>query len=158
MAQNITPFIWFDNQAEEAMNFYVSIFKDSKVLDVSRYGEAGPGEPGSVMVANFQIEGQEFSAINGGPHFKLTPAISFMVSCETQEEVDKLWDALLEGGEAMQCGWVTDRFGVTWQIIPRILSQLLQDPDPEKSGRVMKAMMEMVKLDIAGLQKAYDGE
>ena len=158
MAQNITPFIWFDNQAEEAMNFYVSIFKDSKVLDVSRYGEAGPGEPGSVMVANFQIEGQEFSAINGGPHFKLTPAISFMVSCETQEEVDKLWDALLEGGEAMQCGWVTDRFGVTWQIIPRILSQLLQDPDPEKSGRVMKAMMEMVKLDISGLQKAYDGQ
>jgi len=158
MMQKITPFIWFDNQAEEAMNFYVSIFKHSKVLDVSRYGEAGPGEPGSVMVANFQIEGQEFSAINGGPHFKLTPAISFMVSCETQEEVDKLWDALLEGGEAMQCGWVTDRFGVTWQIIPRILSQLLQDPDPEKSGRVMKAMMEMVKLDISGLQKAYDGQ
>ena len=156
--QKISPFLWLDDNAEDAMNFYLSVFKNSKVGSVSRCGEAGPGPAGSVLVATIQIEGQDFMLLNGGAHYKMTPAISFMVHCEDQAEVDYLWDKLLEGGEAMACGWLTDKFGVTWQITPNILGELLQDEDPEKAGRVMKSMMEMIKIDIPTLQKAYDGE
>jgi predicted 3-demethylubiquinone-9 3-methyltransferase (glyoxalase superfamily) len=152
--QKITPFLWFDGRAEEAMNFYTSIFKNSKVGRVSRYGDAGPGAKGSVMTATFQIEGHEFVALNGGPLFKFTPAISFFVNCETQQEVDELWEKLSEGGEKQQCGWLKDKFGVSWQIVPSILGQLLGDKDPEKSRRVMQAMLKMTKLDIAGLKRA----
>lgn len=155
--QKIKPFLWFDNNAEEAVNFYTSIFKNSKIGDMRRYGDAGPGPKGSVMSATFQIEGQEFMALNGGPHFKFTPAISFFVNCETQAEVDELWEKLLAGGEAMQCGWLKDKFGLTWQIIPKALGQLLGDKDPEKSQRVMKAMMKMIKIDVAELERAYAG-
>lgn len=156
-AQKITPFLWFNDQAEEAMNFYTSIFKNSKIGRISRYGDAGPGPKGSVMSATFQLDGVEFYALNGGPYYSLTPAISFFVNCKDQEEVDFLWDKLSTGGKIMQCGWVTDKFGVTWQIIPTILGQLLNDPDPEKSKRVMQAMMKMIKIDIKGLQQAYEG-
>ncbi len=155
--QKITPFLWFDNQAEEAMNFYVSIFKNSKVGKVSRYGDAGPGPKGSVMVATFQLNGQEFMALNGGPQYKFTEAISFLVNCETQEEVNELWEKLSDGGKEIQCGWLTDKYGLCWQIIPTILSQMLSDKDPQKSQRVMKAMMQMIKIDIKALQEAYDG-
>jgi predicted 3-demethylubiquinone-9 3-methyltransferase (glyoxalase superfamily) len=155
--QKITPFLWFNGQAEDAMNFYVSIFKDSKIISVQRYGEAGPGPKGSVMSATFQIEGQTFYALNGGPQFAFTPAISFFVSCETQAEVDELWDKLSAGGEKGRCAWLKDKFGVSWQIVPTALGKLLGDPDREKSKRVMQAMMKMDKIDIAGLQKAYDG-
>jgi predicted 3-demethylubiquinone-9 3-methyltransferase (glyoxalase superfamily) len=155
--QKISPFLWFNDNAEEAMNFYVSIFKNSKIINVSRYGEAGPGPAGTVMVGKFQIEGQEFHALNGGPVFTFTPAISFLVNCETQQEVDELWDKLSNGGETLQCGWLKDKFGVSWQIIPEALGDLMSDPDPEKSGRVMKAMLQMTKIDIAGLQRAYEG-
>ncbi len=155
--QKITPFLWFDNQAEEAMNFYVSIFKNSKVGTVSRYGDAGPGPKGSVMVANFQLNGQEFMALNGGPQYKFTEAISFFVNCETQEEVDELWEKLSAGGQEIQCGWLKDKYGLCWQIVPTILLQMLSDKDPQKSQRVMKAMMQMIKIDIKDLQKAYDG-
>jgi predicted 3-demethylubiquinone-9 3-methyltransferase (glyoxalase superfamily) len=154
--QKITPFLWFDHQAEEAMNFYVSIFKNSKILSVSRYGEAGPGPAGTVMTATFQLEGQEFMALNGGPDYKFTEAISLFVDCKTQEEVDELWEKLSEGGEAGPCGWLKDRFGLSWQIVPRVLGELLNDPDPAKSQRVMKAMLQMSKLDIAGLKEAYE--
>ena len=154
--QKITPFLWFDNNAEEAVNFYVSLFADSKINNITRYGEGGPGPEGQVMTASFELHGQEFMALNGGPHFTFSPAISFFVNCETQEEVDELWDKLLKGGEAQQCGWITDRFGVTWQIIPSALGELLGDPDPAKSQRVMTAMLQMVKIDIQGLQRAYD--
>ena len=153
--QKIIPFLWFDNNAEEATNFYTSIFKNSKVKNVRRYGEAGPGKPGSVMTATFELEGQQFYALNGGPHFKFTPAISFFVNCETQQEIDELWEKLLAGGQAQQCGWLTDKFGVTWQIVPTILGELLGDKDPQKSKRVMEAMMKMIKLDINGLKQAY---
>jgi predicted 3-demethylubiquinone-9 3-methyltransferase (glyoxalase superfamily) len=156
--QKITPFLWFDSNAEEAMNFYTAIFKNSKIGQVRRYGEAGPGPKGSVMTATFQIEGQEFMALNGGPHYKFTPAISFFVSCETQKEVDELWEKLSAGGEAMQCGWLKDKFGVAWQIIPKALGELLGDKDPKKSQRVMKAMMGMVKIDVEGLKTAYEGK
>jgi predicted 3-demethylubiquinone-9 3-methyltransferase (glyoxalase superfamily) len=156
--QKITPFLWFDNNAEEAVHFYVSAFTNSKVLSVKRYGAAGPGPKGSVMGLTFELEGQQFDALNGGPHFKFTPAISLFVSCETQEEVDTLWEKLVDGGKAQQCGWLTDRFGLTWQIIPRILGSYLDDPDPEKSSRVMQAMMKMVKIDVAELKRAHDGE
>jgi predicted 3-demethylubiquinone-9 3-methyltransferase (glyoxalase superfamily) len=156
--QKITPFLWFDNQAEEAMNFYVSIFKNSRILSVSRYGEAGPGPAGEVMTATFQLEGQEFMALNGGPDHNFTDAISFFVDCKTQEEVDELWDKLSEGGEPGPCGWLKDKFGLSWQIIPRILGELLNDPDPVKSQRVMQAMLQMGKIDIAGLKAAYDQE
>jgi len=157
--QKITPFLWFDGNAEEAMNFYTSIFKNSKVVRVSRYGEGGPGPTGTVMSATFQIEGQEFMALNGGPHFKFTPAISLFVNCETQEEVDEIWNKFLSaGGKADQCGWLTDKYGLSWQIIPKALGEMLSDPDPEKSQRVMKAMMQMVKIDIAGLKRAYEGQ
>ena len=155
--QKITPFLWFDHQAEAAMNFYVSIFKNSKVIRVSRCGDAGPGPKGSVMAATFELEGQQFSALNGGPLYTFSPAISFFVTCETQQEVDHFWNKLLEGGKAQQCGWLTDKFGVTWQIVPSVLGTLLGDKDPAKANRVMQAMLKMVKLDIATLKRAYDG-
>jgi len=154
--QKITPFLWFDNQAEEAMHFYTSIFRNSRVGKVSRYGDAGPGPKGSVMWATFQLEGQEFMALNGGPHFQFTPAISFFVNCETQAEVDGLWEKLSAGGETQQCGWLKDKFGVSWQIIPSALGRMLGDKDAKKSQRVMKAMLQMTKIDVNGLQRAYD--
>jgi len=158
--QKITPFLWFDNQAEEAVNFYISIFKNSKIVGVTRYGEAGAdvsGKPkGTVMTIAFRIEGQEFVALNGGPAFTFSPAISFVVNCETQEEVDNLWEKLSEGGEIEECGWLRDKYGVSWQIVPTILVELLQDKDAGKSERVMKAMLQMKKLDIKGLKQAYE--
>jgi predicted 3-demethylubiquinone-9 3-methyltransferase (glyoxalase superfamily) len=153
--QKITTFLWFDDNAEEAMNHYVSIFKNSKVLNVTRYGEAGPGPAGTVMVCNFRIEGQEFAALNGGPLFKFTEAISLVVHCDSQKEVDDLWAKLSKGGAPGQCGWLKDKFGLSWQIVPRVMMDLLQDKDPAKSQRVMRAMMQMTKIDIAGLQRAY---
>ena len=156
--QKITPFLWFNDNAEEAMNFYTSIFKNSKIGSVARYGEGGPGPKGSVMTATFQIEGQEFIALNGGPHFKFTEAISFVVDCKTQEEVDEFWEKLSAGGEKSRCGWLKDKFGLSWQIVPDTLGKLMQDKDPEKSKRVMQAMMKMDKRIIADLQKAYDGK
>ena len=155
--QKITPFLWFDNQAEEAMNFYVSVFANSRVVHVSRYGDAGPGPKGSVMSVTFELEGQRFMALNGGPQFSFTPAISLFVSCETQEEVDRLWAALVDGGEEQPCGWLKDRYGVSWQIIPNALGELLGDPDPVKSQRVMQAMLQMKKIDVAGLKQAHAG-
>ena len=152
----ITPFLWFDHQAEEAMYFYTSIFKNSKIGNVTRYGEAGPGPKGSVMTASFELEGQPFTALNGGPHFKFTEAISFYVNCETQEEVDELWDKLTEGGEEVQCGWLKDKFGLSWQIVPTVLGKLLNDPDPEKAKSVTQAMLQMKKIDIEGLKRAYE--
>ena len=154
--QKITPFLWFDGKAEEAMNFYVSIFKHSKVGRVTRYGDAGPGPKGTVMSATFQLEGQDFYALNGGPQFKFTPAISLFVNCETQQEVDALWEKLSAGGRKDQCGWLQDKYGVSWQIVPTTLGKLLGDKDPVKANRVMQAMMQMKKLDIKGLQQAYD--
>ena len=154
--QKITPFLWFDGNAEEAMNFYLSIFKNSKVLRVARYGDAGPGPKGTVMVASFQLEGQEFQALNGGPQYKFTPAISLFVNCETQQEVDALWEKLSEGGRIDQCGWLQDKFGLSWQIIPTLLPRLLSDKDPKKSQGVMKAMLQMKKIDSKKLQQAYD--
>ena len=156
--QQITPFLWFDNQAEEAMNFYVSIFKNSKVLGCSRYGEGGPGPKGAVMVATFELDGQEFMALNGGPQFKFTEAISFVVLRETQAEIDEMWEKLSAGGQPSQCGWLKDKFGLSWQVIPPMLSGLMQDEDPERAKRVMQAMLKMTKIDIAALQQAYDGE
>lgn len=153
--QKITPFLWFDNQAEEAMNFYVSIFKNSKIGGVTRNGDAGPGPKGTVMSATFQLEGQEFFALNGGPHFKFTPAISLFVDCRTQQEVDELWEKLSAGGSKQQCGWLQDQFGLSWQIIPSALGELMNDPDPAKAGRVMQAMMKMTKIDIEGLKQAH---
>jgi predicted 3-demethylubiquinone-9 3-methyltransferase (glyoxalase superfamily) len=157
VAQKITPFLWFDGKAEEAANFYVSVFGNSRVVSVTRYGAAGPGPEGSVMSAVFQLEGQEFYALNGGPQFKFSPAISLFVNCETQQEVDELWDKLSAGGRKTRCGWLDDKFGLTWQIIPTTLGRLLQDKDAAKANRVMKAMMQMDKIDIARLQQAYDG-
>lgn len=154
--QKITPFLWFDGKAEEAAKFYTSIFKNSKIGNISRYGEEGPGPKGAVMSATFQLDGQEFIALNGGPQFTFSPAISFFVSCETQEEVDEIWEKLCEGGEKNRCGWLQDKFGVSWQVIPTALGKLLSDPDPEKSGRVMRAMLQMEKIDIRGLQQAYE--
>jgi predicted 3-demethylubiquinone-9 3-methyltransferase (glyoxalase superfamily) len=156
--QKITPFLWFDGNAEAAANFYVSIFKNSKILNLAYYGEAGPGPKGSVMVATFQIEGQKFMALNGGPQYTISPAISFFVDCETQAEVDELWERLTAGGSEVQCGWLRDKFGVSWQIIPRTLMELMQDKDPVKSQRVFKAMMGMIKIDIEALRRAYRGE
>jgi predicted 3-demethylubiquinone-9 3-methyltransferase (glyoxalase superfamily) len=152
--QKITPFLWFDDQAEEAMNFYVSVFKNSKVGRVTRYGEGGPGPKGTVMSATFQLDGQEFFALNGGPHFTFTPAISFFVNCEMQEEVDELWEKLSGGEKKERCGWLKDKYGLSWQIVPSVLGKLLQDKDPEKAKRVMQAMLQMDKLDIARLQSA----
>jgi predicted 3-demethylubiquinone-9 3-methyltransferase (glyoxalase superfamily) len=156
--QKITPFLWFDGKAEEAANFYVSIFKNSKIDHVSRYGEAGPGPKGSVMIVTFQVEGQSFTALNGGPQYKFTPAISLFVNCEDQSEVDHLWDKLSAGGYPQQCGWLTDKYGITWQIIPRALMELMQDKDPVKSQRVFKAMMQMIKINVETLKRAYRGE
>jgi predicted 3-demethylubiquinone-9 3-methyltransferase (glyoxalase superfamily) len=154
----ITPFLWFDDNAEEAMNFYVEVFGDAKVGEVTRYGEGGPGPAGSVMSATFELRGQQFMALNGGPEFAFTEAISFFVACETQEEVDDLWEQLTAGGEESQCGWLKDRYGLSWQIIPNALPELLNDPDRVKSQRVMQAMLQMGKIDIAGLQRAYEQE
>ena len=153
----ITPFLWFDKEAEEAAKFYVSIFKNSKLGAISRYGEAGPGPKGSVMVAEFELDGQRFSALNGGPIFHFTEAVSFSVNCETQSEIDYYWSKLTEGGKEVQCGWLKDKFGLSWQIVPSALGRLMSDPDPAKSRRVAEAMFKMVKLDIAKLQAAYDG-
>ena len=154
--QKITPFLWFDSKAEEAANFYVSVFKNSKIVSIMRYGEAGPGPKGSVMSATFQLDGQDFIALNGGPMFTFSPAISFFVNCESQEEVDKLWEKLSEGGEKQRCGWLKDKYGVSWQIVPTVLGQLLQDKDGEKSKRVMNAMLQMDKLDVKTLKQAYE--
>jgi predicted 3-demethylubiquinone-9 3-methyltransferase (glyoxalase superfamily) len=157
--QKITPFLWFDNNAEEAMDFYVSIFKNSKVLSVTRYGEAGPGPAGTVMVGTFQLDGQEFIALNGGPQFKFTEAVSFSVDCETQEEVDHYWEKLTSGGgEESMCGWLKDKFGLSWQVNPRILGEMLGDKDPEKAKRVMNAMLQMKKIDIPTLKRAYEAD
>ena len=154
--QKITPFLWFDGKAEAAMNFYVSIFKNSKVGSITRYGDAGPAPKGSVMSVTFQLEGQEFFALNGGPHFTFSPAISFFVNCQTQEEVDELWEKLSAGGEKQPCGWLKDKYGVSWQIIPSVLGELLQHKDPEKSKRAMNAMLQMTKIDIKRLKQAVD--
>ena len=154
--QKITPFLWFDGKAEEAMNFYVSVFKNSKVVRVSRYGEAGPGPKGTVMSGTFELDGQQFYALNGGPQFTFTPAISLFVNCETQQEVDELWDKLSEGGKKERCGWLKDKYGLSWQIIPSALGKLLGDKDPAKANRVMMAMLQMDKIDIQRLQRAYD--
>jgi predicted 3-demethylubiquinone-9 3-methyltransferase (glyoxalase superfamily) len=156
--QKITPFLWFNDQAEEAMNFYVSIFKNSKVGRVTRYGDAGPGPKGSVMSATFQLDGQEFFALNGGPQYKFTPAISFFVNCETQSEVDELWEKLSAGGRKDRCGWLQDKYGLSWQIIPSALITMLRDQDPAKANRVMQAMLQMDKIDIERLKQAYDRE
>jgi len=156
--QKITPFLWFDANAEEAVAFYTSVFKDSKVLATARYGEAGPGPKGSVMTMKFVLNGQEFIALNAGPHFQFNEAVSFVVNCETQQEVDDYWTKLTMGGKEVQCGWLKDKFGLSWQITPTILPQLLQDKDPQKANRVMHAMMKMVKIDIEGLKRAYNGE
>lgn len=153
--QKITPFLWFEHQAEEAAGFYTSIFKNSKIETVTRYGESGPGPKGSVMTVAFQIEGQHFTALNAGPQFKFTPAISFVVNCQTQAEVDELWEKLSSGGQKVECGWLTDKYGLSWQIVPTVLIEMLQDKDAERSQRVMKAMMKMKKLDIADLEAAY---
>ena len=154
--QKITPFLWFDDQAEEAMHHYVSIFRNSKVVGITRYGDAGPGPKGSVMIAVFELEGQRFTALNGGPQFKFTEAVSFVVNCETQEEVDHFWDKLGEGGRIQQCGWLKDKFGLSWQIVPTVLIELINDPDPEKSRRVTEAMLQMTRIDIAKLWQAYE--
>jgi predicted 3-demethylubiquinone-9 3-methyltransferase (glyoxalase superfamily) len=154
--KKITTFLTFDNQAEEAVNFYVSIFRNSKIVSVSRYGEGGPGPTGSVMSATFLLEGQEFMALNGGPHFTFADGFSLFVNCETQEEVDELWEKLSAGGEKGPCGWLTDKFGVSWQVIPSALGELLGDPDPVKAKRVMEAMLQMSKIDIAALRQAHE--
>ena len=157
-AQKITTFLWFDNNAEEAVNFYVSIFKNSEVLNSVRYGDVGPGPKGTVMTIAFQLDGQEFTALNGGPQFKFTEAVSLVVHCETQEEVDYFWERLSEGGQKVECGWVKDKFGLSWQIVPDVLLELLQDSDSQKSQRVMKAMLQMKKLEIERLKQAAEGQ
>jgi len=154
--QKITPFLWFDHQAEEAATFYTSIFKNSKIETVTRYGEAGPGPKGSVMTIAFELDGQKFVALNGGPHYQFNPAISFVVNCEGQNEVDHYWEKLTAGGKEIQCGWLVDKYGVSWQIVPKALIELLRDEDPARAQRVMKAMLQMKKIDIAGLKAAYD--
>jgi len=156
--QRITPFLWFDDDAEEAANFYTSIFKNSKIKGVSRYGEAGPGPKGSVMVVNFELDGEKFIALNGGPQFQFTEAISFVVNCKNQEELDHYWGRLTEGGQPVQCGWLKDKFGLSWQVTPTILAELMQDKDPAVRERVMKQMMQMVKLDIEPLKQAAKGK
>ncbi len=155
--QKIKTFLWFDNNAEEAMNFYISIFKNSKIVSMTRCGDSGPGPKGSLLVATFQVEGQEFCAMNGGPGQKFTQAISLYVNCQSQQEVDDLWEKLSAGGKEIACGWLTDKYGLSWQVIPDVLIKYLSDSDPAKAGRVMKAMMQMVKIDIAKLEQAYVG-
>ena len=154
--RKITPFLWFDDKAEEAMHFYLGIFKNSKRGILRRYGESGLGKPGAVMTVSFELEGQPFMALNGGPHFAFTPAVSFFVDCETQGEVDHYWEKLAAGGATNRCGWLTDKFGITWQIVPSVLGKLLGDKDASKANRVMQAMLQMTKLDIDKLQQAYD--
>lgn len=154
--QKITPFLWFDHHAEEAVNLYVSIFKNSRIVNISRWGDGGPGPKGAVMSVTFELNGQEFMALNGGPTFTFSPAISFFVKCETQQEVDEYWEKLSAGGKKERCGWLKDKFGVSWQIIPNALGKYLQDKDAAKSKRVMQAMMQMDKIDIQGLQRAYE--
>jgi predicted 3-demethylubiquinone-9 3-methyltransferase (glyoxalase superfamily) len=154
--QKITPFLWFNNSAEEAMNFYVSVFRNSKIVNVSRYGDAGPGPKGTVISGTFQLAGQQFHALNGGPQYKFTEAISLFVNCESQEEVDELWEKLSKGGEKSRCGWLKDRFGLSWQVIPSVLGKMLRDKDPEKAKSVMNAMLQMDKIDIKKLKQAYD--
>jgi predicted 3-demethylubiquinone-9 3-methyltransferase (glyoxalase superfamily) len=160
--QKITPFLWYDDKAEEAANFYVSIFKNSKIGGITRYDEEGSkaaGRPkGTVMTIEFQLEGQEFVALNGGPHFKFTEAVSFVVNCETQEEVDEFWKKLSDGGEEVQCGWLKDKYGLSWQVVPTVLPKMLQDKDAAKAQRVMKAMLQMKKIDIPTLKQAYEGK
>lgn len=153
----ITPFLWYDNNAEEAVNHYMSIFKNSSITSIARYGDAGPGPKGSIMTIAFQLEGRDFIALNGGPMFKFNEAISMSVDCKTQQEVDELWETLTEGGQPSQCGWLKDKYGLSWQIVPSVLIEMLQDPDPEKSKRVMQTMMQMSKIDIAALRRAYQG-
>lgn len=153
--QKITPFLWFEDQAEEAANFYTAIFKNSKIESVTRYGEAGPGPEGSAMTVSFELEGLQFTALNGGPEFKFTEAVSFLVDCKSQEEVDYLWEKLSEGGEEGPCGWLKDKFGLSWQIIPTALTEMLNDPDPEKARRVTEAMLQMKKIDIPTLERAH---
>jgi predicted 3-demethylubiquinone-9 3-methyltransferase (glyoxalase superfamily) len=155
--QKITTFLWFDNNAQEAMEFYTSVFKNSKIGNVSRYGEGGPGPEGTVMVGSFELEGQQFTALNGGPRFKFTEAISLVINCETQAEVDYFWEKLSAGGQLQQCGWLKDKFGLSWQVVPTVLDELMRDKDPQKSKRVMEAMLQMVKLDIPRLRAAYEG-
>ena len=155
--KGIAPFLWFNDKAEEATNFYISIFKDSKIVSVMRYGEAGPGPKGTVMALTFQLNGQEFMALNGGPHFTFSPAISFFVKCTTQEEVNEMWEKLSDGGVKERRGWLRDKYGVSWQIVPTALGELLTKADPAQSKRVMEATLQMQKLDISGLQRAYDG-
>ena len=154
----ITPFLWFDTQAEEAANLYVSIFKNSKIVNVARYGDAGPGPKGSVMTIAFQLDGQDFVALNGGPQFKFDEAISFVVNCETQEEVDRVWEKLSEGGAEVQCGWLKDKFGLSWQIVPSSIEEWISEEDPERKNRVLKAVWQMQKLDLETLEKAYRGK
>jgi predicted 3-demethylubiquinone-9 3-methyltransferase (glyoxalase superfamily) len=153
--QKITPFLWFDGKAEEAMNFYISSFKNSKILSVTRYGEAGPGPTGTVMTAKFELNGQEFVALNGGPQFTFSEAISFVVNCETQQEVDELWEKLSAGGQKSRCGWLKDKYGLSWQVVPTALVEMLQDKDAKKSNRVMQAMLQMDKIEIETLRRAY---
>jgi predicted 3-demethylubiquinone-9 3-methyltransferase (glyoxalase superfamily) len=156
--QKISTCLWFDGKAEEAMTFYLSIFKNGKVVNVMHYGEAGPGPKGSVLAVTFELEGQEIIGLNGGPHFQFTPAISMFVKCQTQAEVDHYWEKLLAGGgKPQQCGWLTDKFGVSWQIVPTALGDMLRDKDAAKAQRAMQAMLQMVKLDIATLKKAFEG-
>jgi len=158
MQKKITTFLTYDGQAEEAVDLYTSVFPNSRITSTRRYGEAGPGEEGSLMTATFELDGQEFIALNGGPSFTFGQGFSLFVDCETQEEVDQLWEKLSEGGEKGQCGWLTDKFGVSWQIIPRVLGELLGDEDPEKANRVMNAMLQMNKIEIDGLRRAYESE
>ena len=157
ISQKITPFLWFDNQAEEAMSFYVSIFKNSKAGTITRYGETGPGAKGSVMTVNFTLDGQEFVGLNGGPQFPFTEAVSFMVNCESQEEVDYFWEKLSAGGKEVQCGWLQDKFGLSWQIVPAEFFEMISKGTQEQQDRGRKAMMEMVKMDLAKLKQAYNG-
>lgn len=155
--KSMTTCLWFDGQAEEAAKFYTSIFKGSKMGEILRYGDAGPGPKGSVLTVAFEILGQQFMGLNGGAEFKFNPAVSFVIPCEAQEDVDYHWQQLLRGGKPMECGWLTDKFGVSWQVTPTVLPKMLQDKDKDKADRVMKAMMKMVKLDIEALKQAYDG-
>jgi predicted 3-demethylubiquinone-9 3-methyltransferase (glyoxalase superfamily) len=150
----ITPFLWFDDQAEQAAEFYVAVFDNSRITSITHYGQTGPGEPGQVMTVEFELDGQPVTALNGGPHFKFTEAVSFSVSCEDQAEVDRYWNALLNGGEESQCGWLKDRFGFSWQIVPAAMLRLLADPDRAKANRAMAAMLKMKKLDVAMLEEA----
>jgi predicted 3-demethylubiquinone-9 3-methyltransferase (glyoxalase superfamily) len=156
--QKISACLWFDNQAEEAAEFYVSVFDNSRIVEVSRYGEPGPGAEGSVLTVAFQLEGQDFLALNGGPVFQFSEAISFVIDCRSQEEVDYFWEKLSEGGETGQCGWLKDRFGVSWQVVPAALGEMMSDPDPEKARRVTEAMLQMTKLDVPTLKLAYEGQ